>query len=222
MVLKVIRTCNLILFIFDTTTEVVSNCLPVSYTNVILINKELYLPLHHLEKEGTAKSPFFSFKETLKGVKGIEKRVEQLVREKIAEQPDLFIVDIRMHPNGRLLVLLDGDNGVTIQDCAAVSRHVGFHLEEENLIGDAYNIEVSSPGIDAPLTSDRQYRKNIGRTVHITMTDGSRKEGRLLEVAADSIQIEEQVKEKGKKAVREQNTVPLSHIAEIKVLISFK
>ena len=155
-------------------------------------------------------------------MKDIEKRVEQLVHEKIAEHPDLFIVDIRMHPNGKLLVLLDGDTGVTIQDCAAVSRHVGFHLEEENLISDAYTIEVSSPGIDAPLQSDRQYRKNIGRTVRVTLTDGSKKEGRLLDAAADSIQIEEQIKEKGKKAVTEQSTIPLSHIAETKVLISFK
>ncbi len=155
-------------------------------------------------------------------MKDIEKRVEQLVQEKIAGQPDLFIVDIRMHPNGKLVVLLDGDNGVTIQDCVAVSRHVGFHLEEENLISDAYTIEVSSPGIDAPLKSDRQYRKNIGRTVRVTLTDGSRKEGRLLETAADAIQIEEQVKVKGKKAVAEQSTIPYNLIAETKVLISFK
>lgn len=155
-------------------------------------------------------------------MKDIEKRVEQLVQEKIAGQPDLFIVDIRMHPNGKLVVLLDGDNGVTIQDCAAVSRHVGFHLEEENLISDAYTIEVSSPGIDAPLKSDRQYRKNIDRTVRVTLTDGSKKEGRLLETTADAIQIEEQIKVKGKKAVAEQSTIPYNLIAETKVLISFK
>jgi ribosome maturation factor RimP len=155
-------------------------------------------------------------------VKDIEKRVKQLVQEKIAGQPDLFIVDIRLHPNGKLVVLLDGDNGVTIQDCAAVSRYLGFHLEEENLISDAYTIEVSSPGIDAPLKSGRQYRKNIGRTVRVMLTDGSKKEGRLLETAADAIQIEEQIKVKGKKAVTEQSTIPFNHIAETKVLISFK
>lgn len=155
-------------------------------------------------------------------MKDIEKRVEQLVQEKIAGQPDLFIVDIRLHPNGKLVVLLDGDNGVTIQDCAAVSRYLGFHLEEENLISDAYTIEVSSPGIDAPLKSGRQYRKNIGRTVRVMLTDGSKKEGRLLETAADAIQIEEQIKVKGKKAVTEQSTIPFNHIAETKVLISFK
>jgi ribosome maturation factor RimP len=54
----------------------------------------------------------------------------------------------------------------------AVSRHVGFHLEEENVIETAYNLEVSSPGIDFPLSSPRQYAKNVGRTLGIKMADG--------------------------------------------------
>jgi ribosome maturation factor RimP len=57
-----------------------------------------------------------------------------------------------MHSNGKLVVLVDGDKGIGIDDCVrAISRHVGFHLEEENVIETAYNLEVSSPGVDAPL-----------------------------------------------------------------------
>ena len=53
----------------------------------------------------------------------IEKRVKELVEEKIADKPNLFIVDIKMHPNGKLVILLDGDNGIGIDECAQVSRH---------------------------------------------------------------------------------------------------
>src|ERR1700735_2585661 len=97
----------------------------------------------------------------------IEKKVRELVEEKIADKPNLFIVDIKMLPNGTLTVLLDGDNGIGIDDCVAVSRHVGFHLEEDNIIDSAYTLEVSSPGVEAPLTSIRQYVKNVGRNLAI-------------------------------------------------------
>ena len=89
----------------------------------------------------------------------IEKRVKELIEEKIADRPELFIVDIKMHSNGKLIILVDGDNGIGIDDCVAISRHVGFHLEEENVVETAYNLEVSSPGLDTSLTLKRQYLK---------------------------------------------------------------
>src|SRR6201996_9387183 len=101
----------------------------------------------------------------------IEKRVKELVEEKIADKPSLFLVDVKFHSNGSLVVLVDGDNGIGIDDVVAISRHVGFHLEEENVIETAYNLEVSSPGIDTPLTQKRQYLKNIGRNLSIKMAD---------------------------------------------------
>jgi len=152
----------------------------------------------------------------------IEKRVRELVEEKIADKPDLFLVDVKMHSNGRLIVLLDGDNGIGIDDCVAVSRHVGFHLEEENVIETAYNLEVSSPGIDFPLSSPRQYAKNIGRTLGIKTTDGAKREGVLSALTEDAIVIEEKIKEKGKKAETVESIIPLDKITETKVLISFK
>ncbi|TFF33696.1 ribosome assembly cofactor RimP [Mucilaginibacter psychrotolerans] len=152
----------------------------------------------------------------------IEKRVTELVEEKIADMPNLFLVEVKMHSNGKLIVLVDGDNGIGIADCAAISRHVGFHLEEENVIEEAYNLEVSSPGIDTPLTLPRQYTKNIGRTLEIKMAGGTKREGKLLSVGEGDITIEEIIKEKGKKAVTVESTIPTDNITETKVLISFK
>jgi len=109
-------------------------------------------------------------------------------------------VDIKMHANGKLMILVDGDNGIGIDDCVAISRHVGFHLEEENVIETAYTLEVSSPGLDTPLTSIRQYVKNMGRSLAIKMADGTKREGKLSGITEDAIIIEEKIKEKGKKS----------------------
>jgi ribosome maturation factor RimP len=152
----------------------------------------------------------------------IEKRVRELVEEKIADKPNLFIVDVKMHANGKLMILVDGDNGIGIDDCVAISRHVGFRLEEENVIETAYNLEVSSPGIDTPLTSIRQYAKNVGRNLVIKMDDGAKREGKLSGITEDAIIIEENIKEKGKKAETVESVIPVSKITETKVLISFK
>lgn len=155
----------------------------------------------------------------------IEQRVRQLADEKLAEinRPDLFLVDVKVNATGnRITILLDGDKGAGIDDCAAVSRYVGFKLEEENAIENAYNLEVSTPGIDTPLLLVRQYVKNIGRQVSVKMEDGGKKEGKLLSVNDQGITIEESVKEKGKKAQPVETAVPMEQIKEIKVVISFK
>jgi ribosome maturation factor RimP len=152
----------------------------------------------------------------------VEKRVRQLVEEKIADKPNLFLVDVKMHANGKLMILVDGDQGIGIDDCVAISRHVGFHLEEENVLETAYNLEVSSPGIDTPLVLPRQYAKNIGRTLAIKMADGTKREGKLSGITEDAIIIEEKTKEKGKKAETVESVIPINHITETKVLISFK
>ena len=154
----------------------------------------------------------------------IEKRVRELIEEKITAmgRSNLFIVDVKMHANGKLIILVDGDNGVGIDDIAAISRYVGFKLEEDNVIETAYNLEVSSPGIDTPLTSLRQYLKNIERNLSIKMADGTKREGRLTGITEDSIVIEEKIKEKGKKAEIVESVIPISKITETKVLISFK
>ena len=152
----------------------------------------------------------------------VEKRIRELVEEKIADRPDLFIVEIKAANNSKIMILLDGDEGVGIHDCAMVSRHVGFHLEEENLIDKAYNLEVSSPGLDTPLLLDRQYQKNVGRLLIIKLKDGKQLEGNLISQEGDTITINEMVKEKGKKAKELERIINKNEISEVKVGVSFK
>jgi ribosome maturation factor RimP len=152
----------------------------------------------------------------------VEKRVVALVEEKIADRPELFLVEVKLLPNHKLIIHVDGDEGISIQDCAAISRHVGFHLEEENLIEKAYNLEVSSPGVGEPLKLVRQYVKNIGRDVSVKLANGEKIEGELLAVDEQTIVVEAQVKEKGKKAQLVETPLEFNNIVETKVLISFK
>ncbi|RZK60568.1 MAG: ribosome assembly cofactor RimP [Pedobacter sp.] len=152
----------------------------------------------------------------------VEKRVKELVEEKIADRPELFLVSLKMLPNNKLIIHVDGDEGISIQDCAAISRHVGFQLEEENTIEKAYNLEVSSPGVGEPLLLNRQYHKNIGRDLSVKLADGKVKEGKLLAVNDAAITIEEKVKEKGKKVQLIEAQIEFNNIVETKVLISFK
>lgn len=152
----------------------------------------------------------------------IEERVRQLVEEKISDRPELFIVDITMLPAGKLVVLLDGDRGIDIKDCAAVSRYVGFHLEEENAIEQAYTLEVSSPGIDMPLNSLRQYRKNLNRNLSVKLSDKTIREGQLTDANDTGITLITNNKTKGQKAQTIESFIPFDQIVETKVLISFK
>lgn len=151
----------------------------------------------------------------------VEKRVIELIEEKIADREDLFIVSVKMLPNKILEILLDGDQGVNIDDCAQVSRHVGFHLEEENVIDNAYRLEVSSPGIDANFVQLRQYQKNIGRTVQVKLTDNTKIEGTLLAVDDAKVRVLQKIKEKGKKAQEVEKELPFDQIKATKVVISF-
>ena len=152
----------------------------------------------------------------------VENRVKALVEEKIADRPELFLVEVKLLPNNKLIIHVDGDQGISIQDCAAISRHVGFHLEEENVIEKAYNLEVSSPGVGEPLKLTRQYTKNIGREISVKLTNGEKIEGELLDVSEHTIILEAKVKEKGKKAQLVETTIAFKDIVETKVLISFK
>lgn len=152
----------------------------------------------------------------------VENRVTALVEEKIADRPELFLVDVKMLPSNKLLIHVDGDQGISIQDCVAISRHVGFHLEEENIIDKAYHLEVSSPGVGEPLKLTRQYQKNVGRELGVKLNNGDKKEGTLLSVDETGIVIEEKIKEKGKKVQLATTAVEFKDITETKVLISFK
>jgi ribosome maturation factor RimP len=117
----------------------------------------------------------------------------------------------------KVSVFLDADQGITIDQCTEVSRKLGHELEE--IIEEAFTLEVSSPGADSPLKLERQYVKNIGRSLRIVMLDGTELKGKLTGVDGDQIHLETEAK---KKVKSEAVTLNLAEIKEAKVIISFK
>ncbi len=151
------------------------------------------------------------------------KLAEQLkvyIEEAIADT-NLFIVEIKGIAVKRATVLLDGDEGIKIEDCARVSRHINQKMEEDGLEEALISLEVSSPGVDFPLKFERQYPQHVGRTLAIKLLDGKELEGKLISIDAAVIAVEEKIKEKGKKVSLNNISLALSEIAEAKIKVTF-
>ena len=114
-----------------------------------------------------------------------------MIGEILDREPDYFLVDLRIKPTNNIKVFLDGDSGITIEKCVQVNRKLYKKLEEAALFPDGdFSLEVSSAGLDEPLKSFRQYKKNIGRPVEVQLLDGTQKEGVLTGVTEEGIVLE--------------------------------
>ena len=135
--------------------------------------------------------------------------------------PAHFLVEVIVskHKPMKFTVILDGDNGITIDDCATVSRVINSALE--SLVEDQYSLEVSTPGLDHPLKLNRQYEKNKGRKLKIHLTDKTIVHGVLQKVEEEKIIIEvhELV---GKKTETKAMEIPFAEIEKTFVTVSFK
>jgi ribosome maturation factor RimP len=152
----------------------------------------------------------------------LKEQIEGLVNENL-ESDQHFLVDIILSGNNgpmKVLILLDGDEGINIDDCAKVSRKVGLIIEEEGIIEDAYRLEVSSPGLDHPIVMLRQYIKNIGRHVRVITIEESRHEGVLVEANEKEVIIEQE-EGKGSKKVFTEQTFSFDQIKKTEILVKF-
>jgi ribosome maturation factor RimP len=123
---------------------------------------------------------------------GNETQIRAMTEALLAGEPTYFLVDLRIKPTNNIKVFLDGDAGITIEKCVQFNRALYKKMEEAGFFPDGdFSLEVSSPGLDEPLKSIRQYKKNIGRKVEVLLEDGTKKEGRLAEVGEDGIIVEE-------------------------------
>jgi len=137
----------------------------------------------------------------------------------LANDPDNFLVDIRIKPTNNIKLFLDGDKGVPVATLVSFNRQLYPLLEAAELFpNNDFSLEVSSPGLDEPLKLHRQYLKNIGRKVEVTLLDGSVKEGTLQSVTEEGINIEELV---GKKKEKKETDLKLNEIKHTKVCIVF-
>ncbi len=150
-------------------------------------------------------------------------QVEALLVNEFGDSP-LFFVEIEVSGANDIRVLVDSDNGISIDDCVKVSRFLESSFDRE--VND-FSLNVSSSGADQPLRMARQYRKNVGREVAVKLLDEGKMTGKL--IAADDTSATVLVREKrrieGRKSkewVEETFELPYDKIKETKVVISFK
>ena len=132
-----------------------------------------------------------------------------------------FIVDVIVSSKRKpqkVTVVVDGDAGISIDDCADISREVAKVLDDSLVLTDSYVLEVTTPGLDQPLKLHRQYKKNIGRRMRIKVSDKV-VEGKLVGVSDSGVTIEQGDGKKIEKSVVE---LKFSEIDKSIVLVSFK
>jgi ribosome maturation factor RimP len=147
--------------------------------------------------------------------------IRRIAEEKLL--PSQFILDVvisaRKGPK-KIVVIADGDNGFNIDDCAELSRFLSKVLDERNLVEDNYLLEVSTPGLDHPLKLIRQYRKNIGRSLKVKVSERV-VEGKLAEVDDQKIVLLQAVGN-GKNKQTARIEIPVADIEKAFVQVSFK
>lgn len=155
----------------------------------------------------------------------LEETLKALVEEALAAT-DLFLVELKGNSTQtKFQIAIDGDNGVSIGQCSQVSRYVSRKLDEMELPEKAFTYEVSSPGADLPLKMLRQYNKHIGRTLEVTLNDGTKQTGVLEAVSNNEIVLApEPVKGHQKKNAIPQTpwSVLVDDIKETRVVLKFK
>ena len=150
----------------------------------------------------------------------VEEKVRQVVEEAIVDDQSLFLVGVKLKGNPgnqKLMVWLDGDEGVSIEQCILVNRKLSQVLDEEDWIDGKYHLEVSSAGLDHPLQLLRQYQKNIGRTLKVMMKEGKEVKGKLLKVDENEITLLVAEKKSEKEVIINFNDVEQSLVT-----VSFK
>ena len=150
----------------------------------------------------------------------LKEKIKDLA-EKCLVTPAQFLVEVMVskHKPWKFTVIVDGDQGITIDDCAAVSRSLNELFESE--ISDPYTLEVSTPGLDHPLKLKRQYKKNRGRVLKVVKKDRSIVNGVLKQTEEEKIVIETESGQ-GKRTEVKIIEIPFTEIEKAFVTVSFK
>jgi ribosome maturation factor RimP len=152
----------------------------------------------------------------------LKARVQELLREAFEENESLFLISLEVDDQNHILVVIDGDNGVSVNDCIAVSRKIEHNIDREEI---DFSLEVTSAGVSEPLKLPRQFKKNIGRNLEVR-TKSNKFEAKLIGVTEDGIHLAWQAREpkpvgKGKITVEKETNVAFQEIEVAKVVITF-
>ncbi len=146
-------------------------------------------------------------------------KIKSIAEERFKEidLSDCFMVDVSLN-GSKMEVYIDSDEGVKFSQCQKLSRAIEAYLDESEVLGPKYILEVSSPGLERPLKFQRQYKRNLGRSIETRTKGGEQIVGKLILVDQKSITIE--TKASKKKAV-ESHEILFEDIDQSKILITF-
>ncbi|MEZ2415987.1 ribosome assembly cofactor RimP [Muriicola sp. E247] len=152
----------------------------------------------------------------------LKEQAEALLNQVLKENPELFLIDFSVSSANQIRIIIDGDKGVTLEDCMTVSRAIEHNLDRETT---DFSLEVTSPGATEPMTMPRQYQKNIGRKLKVK-TSESTVEGTLVKASEEAVTLEWKAREpkpvgKGKTTVVKTKVVPYSEIIKANVVLKF-
>ncbi len=172
--------------------------------------------------EGFGRKPFFVQVNQDKFME-FRNRIEELLNEFLETRKDLFLIDLKISAGDDVTVILDGDNGVSLQDCLDASRAIEFNMDREE---HDFSLQVMSAGLSEPLATPRQFKKNIGREIDVLLNDSSKIEGELSKVDEEKITLILRYRKpkdigKGKVDVEEEKEIPYSEIKKALVVIKF-
>ena len=124
----------------------------------------------------------------------IDKQILEAHLKEVLHGTEIFPVNVRVDQSNRIIVHLDTLKGITIEECAGISRALEERLNRDR---EDFSLEVSSPGLDAPFKVPEQYLKNIGKGVSVQCMDGERLSGILKESDGEGIRLEVPAGKKG-------------------------
>lgn len=145
-------------------------------------------------------------------------KIENLVKEFIGGT-GLFLVAVKVSSAGKITILADKNEGITIDECVSISRLVEKNLNRDE---EDYELMVSSPGLDMPFMVKEQYHKSEGKKVEITNTEGEKFSGLLKNVTNGGFEIETEVKIKGKTKEKKDLSFNYDQVKSTREVVSFK
>lgn len=152
-----------------------------------------------------------------------KEKVAQLVQDFLVTREDLYLIDLKISAGNDIIVIMDGDEGLSLQDCLDASRAIEFNLDREE---QDFSLQVMSPGLSEPLQFPRQYKKNIGRALQVLLNNGEELQGEITTVDEENVTLTLRYRRpklvgKGKEDVVEEKKLPYTVIKKALIVIKF-
>ena len=149
----------------------------------------------------------------------IEKQKIHGLVEEFIKGTGLFLVAVKVSSSNRIIVLADKNEGITIDECAAIHRYIDKGLDRDK---EDFELQVSSPGLDASFGVIEQYFKNEGKKVEVVDNEGSKFAGKLKNVTNGGFELETEIKVKGRTKELKDVSFNFEQIKSTRVILTIK